>query len=249
MKQLVHSRKRVASTLGAVALVAIALAGRTMFASDHQDTPEVELAPRYDINDVYAFPGSNPNRIVLVLGTASPLTPAQTPSASFGHFEEELYQLKVDNNGDAREDLVFQFSFAGPKNNQRVVMRGPFKPNQVGTANTLMQNVTLTGKVGTRLVNDDDILLFAGPREDPFFIDLEQFFRIIPDRRPSTGPLSPMPTPASSFRAQGSAVDFLRGINDMAIVVELPTRMLFADGKTPSKLGIWGTTSKPRAGQ
>ena len=28
-------------------------------ASDHQDTPEVELHPRLDINDVYAFPGSS----------------------------------------------------------------------------------------------------------------------------------------------------------------------------------------------
>ena len=246
MKQLLLSRKRVAGTLGAAALVAVALVGRTVFASDHQDTPEVELAPRYDVNDVYAFPGSTPDRIVLVLGTASPLTPAQTPSFTFGHAEEELYQLKIDNNGDAQEDLVLQFYFGGPAGNQRVYMRGPFKPNQVGTANTLLPAVAMTGKVNTKLVGPNATWLFAGPRDDPFFIDLEQFFRILPDRRPSTGPLSKMPRPANSFLPKNEAVDFLRGINDMAIVVEMPTNLLYADGKTPTKLGIWGTTSKPR---
>lgn len=249
MNQLFRSRKRVAGTLGAAALVAIALAGRTLLASDHQDTPEVELAPRYDVNDVYAFPGSTPDRIVLVLGTASPVTPAQTPSFTFGNAEDELYQLKIDNNGDAREDLVLQFSFGGPAGNQRVFMRGPFKPNQVGTANTLLPTISISGATNTRLSGPNESWLFAGPRDDPFFIDLEQFFRIIPDRRPSTGPLSAMPRPASRFRGANDAVDFLRGINDMAIVVELPTRLLYADGKTPSKLGIWGTTSKPRPGQ
>jgi hypothetical protein len=90
------------------------------------------------------------------------------------------------------------------------------------------------------------IQLFAGPRDDPFFIDLEQFFRILPDRRPSTGPLSVPPTPAGSFRAPGSAVDFLTGINDMAIVIELPTSMLVADPSHPGKFGVWGTTSRAR---
>jgi len=90
------------------------------------------------------------------------------------------------------------------------------------------------------------VQLFAGPRDDPFFIDLEQFFRIIPDRRPSTGPLSVAPAPASSFRAPGEAVDFVRGYNDLAIDIELPVAMLSADGKHPGRFGVWGTTSRAR---
>ena len=39
--------------------------------------------------------------MVLVLGTSSPLTPAGTPSFAFGTKDEELYQIKVDNTGDA----------------------------------------------------------------------------------------------------------------------------------------------------
>ncbi len=59
----------LALTLGTVAAFGIT---KLTLASDHQDTPEVELAQKPDINDVYAFPGANEGRIVLAVTTASP---------------------------------------------------------------------------------------------------------------------------------------------------------------------------------
>jgi hypothetical protein len=236
-------RGRLVPTLVAVGLVAgLATGGKLLLASDHQDTPEVELSPRFDVNDVYAFPAATPGRMVLVLGTSSPLTPAKTPSFTFGTKDQELYQIKVDNTGDAVEDLVFQLTFTGTAGHQRVTLHGPVKPNRTGPANTLIGGrKTLSGPVNQVLGSADGIQLFAGPRDDPFFIDLEQFFRVLPDRRPSTGPLSVPPTPASSFRPIGQAVDFVRGLNDMAIVIELPTSMLGT-----GRFGVWGTTSRAR---
>jgi len=86
--------------------------------------------------------------------------------------------------------------------------------------------------------------VFAGVREDPFFIDLEQFFRILPDRKPSTGSLSVLPDAptATSFRSATSAVDFVKGFNVLSIVVELPASQLTAGGSP--KLGLWGTISR-----
>ncbi len=235
--------------LAAIAVVgSSALAIRQVMASDHQDTPLVELSPRFDVNDVYAFPSpSDPSRTVLVLGTSSPLTPAQTPSFTFGTRDQELYQLKIDNTGDAREDLVFQFTFTGKAGKQKVTMRGPYKPNQVGTLNTLVGGQQIKGYTNT-IIEANGIKLFAGPRDDPFFIDLEQFFRILPDRRPSTGPLSTITQGPLTFRpatGPNPAVDFVRGLNDMAIVVELPTAML-ANPATNGRFGVWGTTSRAR---
>src|SRR5687767_3475991 len=66
-----------AGTLLAVSAASIAF--RASLASDHQDTPEVELHPRLDINDVYAFPGTSADRIALVLTTSSPITPQHPP--------------------------------------------------------------------------------------------------------------------------------------------------------------------------
>lgn len=229
-------------------LAASAITVRQLVASDHQDTPLVEMSPRFDVNDVYAFPSpTNPSNTVLVLGTSSPITPAQTPSFTFGTKDQELYQLKIDNTGDAREDLVFQFTFTGKAGRQKVTMRGPIRPNVVGTRNKLVGGRPIKGNTNT-IITAGDIKLFAGPRDDPFFIDLEQFFRILPDRRPENGPLSTITQGPLTFRsATGAnpAVDFLRGINDMAIVVELPTAMI-ANAATNGRFGVWGTTSRAR---
>jgi hypothetical protein len=184
--------------------------------------------------------------VVLVLGTSSPLTPAATTTAAFGDESEVLYQLKIDNTGDANEDLVFQFTFTGPPGSQQVHVRGPVAPNATGVANTLVGTPTLDGPVGQTLGSPTGMQVFAGPRDDPFFIDLEAFFRILPDRKPTTGPLSQITQGPLTFRPPGQAVDFVRGFNDMAIVVELPTSMLVSDPAHPSKFGVWGTTSRAR---
>jgi hypothetical protein len=232
--------------VAAVALSASAALAGVVLASDHMDTPDVEANPRYDVNDVYAFPGASPDRVVLVLGTSSPLTPAGTRTAAFGDKDEVLYQLKVDNTGDAREDVVFQFTFSGPAGNQKVRMQGPMAPNEVGTSNTLLNGPReLQGGVNAVLGAPTATQLFAGPRDDPFFIDLEAFFRILPDRKPEAGPLSLITQGPLTFRPAGSAVDFLRGFNDLAIVVELPLAELTANGARP-KFGVWGTTSRAR---
>jgi len=103
---------------------------------------------------------------------------------------------------------------------------------------------SLTGAVNSNLGSASGLQVFAGLRDDPFFLDLEQFFRIVPDRKPVSGPLSQLPeTPsASAWRPVGQAVDYLRGINTLAIVVELPVSMLTAGGQP--KIGVWGTISR-----
>jgi hypothetical protein len=242
-----RNRAGRAAAIVALAGLGTATALRTLHSSDHQDTPEVELSPRMDINDVYAFPSkSDPaNRIVLVMTTSSPLTPAQSASAAFDM--DLLYQLKIDNTGDGIEDLVIQFTASDNTTSQAISMRGPVAPVMIG-ATTTNVNVApaVSGPINTVLGDPNGIQLFAGVRDDPFFLDLEQFFCIIPDRKPATGPLA-LPcatgTPgANGFRPAGSAVDYLNGYNTLAFVVELPKTMLTAGGN--AKIGIWGTISR-----
>ena len=242
---VLNARSRWLKT-AAVGVVATAAIAAVAIASDHMDTPLVEFNPKYDVNDVYAFPAANPMRTVLVLGTQSPITPANTAGATFGDQSKVLYQLKVDNTGDGREDLVFQFTFTGAAGAQQVHMRGPNAPNKVGVANTLVANAqVLSGAVGQTIGTGATVQLFAGPRDDPFFIDLDQFFTILPDRRPETGPLSLITQGPLTFRTADKAKDFLNGFNDMAIVVELPTGMLTNNGAN-KRFGVWGTTSNAR---
>jgi hypothetical protein len=234
---------RLAAAVATVAVLAGTGIGIAR-ASDHQDNPLVELNPAMDMTDVYAFPGSSPDRIALVLNSWAFLTPAQTPSTSFD--PNLLYQFKVDNTGDAKEDKVIQVVFKGTGANQTVEVRGPVAPPVIGAMNNQIANATpaVTGAVNQVLGSPSGIQVFAGAREEPFFIDLEQFFRILPDRKPSTGTLSALPDTATagSFRSAAAAVDFTKGFNVLSIVVELPTAMLTAGGS--AKLGIWGTISR-----
>ena len=244
MRTASNMRRTLRLTATIVAGAASVLAGQRLLAADHQDTPEVELGPRMDINDVYAFPGSTADRIAIVMTTSSPITPAQAPTAAFD--PNLLYQIKIDNTGDGVEDKVIQFTFrGGSAASQQVTMRGPVTPVQAGTMNTLVTaGPAVTGAINTVLGSSGGTQLFAGVRDDPFFLDLEQFFRIVPDRRPVSGALSQLPDQptASSFRAAGQAVDYLRGFNALALVVELPKSELTAGGN--AKIGVWGTISR-----
>ena len=226
----------------AVGIAALMGARQIAVASDHQDTADVELNPKQDMTDFYAFP-TTAGRIALVLNSQPFISPAAVATASFD--KNLLYQIKVDNSGDAMEDLVFQVTFKGTGAAQTVEVRGPLAPVVKGA----MQNVlsatepVVKGTINTVLGTTSGIQVFAGVRDDPFFIDLEQFFRILPDRRPSTGPLStPSTASASAFRPAGQAVDAVLGANLASIVIELPTAMLTAGGN--AKIGLWGTISR-----
>ena len=126
--------RRALAAAGAGLAFAAAGAVRIAVGSDHQDTPLVELNAEQDMTDVYAFPGSAPGRIALVLNSRAFLTPAQTPGAGFD--PNLLYQLKIDNDGDALEDKVIQVTFTGTGSAQQVEVRGPVDPPVVGA----MQN-------------------------------------------------------------------------------------------------------------
>jgi hypothetical protein len=229
--------------LAALLLVAGALAGGVRYAtgSDHQDTPLVELNPRMDLTDVYAFPGSAAGRIVLVMNTSGFLSPAQTPAAAFD--PNILYQFKVDNNGDAVEDRVIQVSFTGATTSQEVTVRGPITPAVTGAMMNVVSTSAgaITGSFNQPFGSASGIQAFAGPRDDSFFLDLEAAFCVLPDRRPASGPLAaPCALPSAGFRTPG--VNYIAGYNVLSIVVELPSSLL--ENGAPGKLGIWGTISR-----
>ena len=233
---------RAGLVVAAVVTAGAALfAARPILASDHQDTPEVELNPRMDINDVYAFPGASSDRMALVLTTSSPIVGGMSANASFD--PNLLYQIKVDNTNDAVEDLVFQVTFEGTGASQIVHVRGPVKPNETGARNTIVTSgPEVSGAVNTVLGSATGTQVFAGLRGDPFFIDLEQFFRIIPDRKPANGSLSQLPDAPSASGWRNPGVDFLKGISALAIVIELPVAQLTTT--TNKKIGVWATISR-----
>jgi hypothetical protein len=233
--------------VGLFVLAGAAGAAGIAIGSDHQDTPEVELNPKMDMTDVYAFPGSSAGRIALVMNSRAFLTPGATAAdASFD--PDLLYQFKIDNDGDAVEDRVIQVTFSGSGGDQQVAVRGPVDPPVQGAMLNQVADVSpdVSGAINTPLGTSTDLQVFTGPRDDPFFIDLEAAFCILPDRKPVGGALSaPCALPANPtapfyFRTPG--VNYVQGFNVLSIVVELPSALL--ENGAPGKLGIWGTISR-----
>lgn len=242
--KLSHARGALAALFAAAAL-----AGATRYAhsSDHQDTPLVELNPRMDLTDFYAFQNpTDPSRMVLIMNTSGFLDPAQTPDAAFD--PELLYQFKVDNTGDALEDKVIQVTFKGSTPaDQKVEVRIPGQAPIVGAMHNRIADIepAVTGPINQNLGSTSGVQVFAGAADDPFFLDLEAAFCILPDRRPSTGALSQdcaLSLPPASFRPAGEARNYIAGYNVLAIAIELPKSML--EGAAPGKLGLWATISR-----
>jgi hypothetical protein len=247
--QLRPTSARWALVAALVALGGLAGAARHAIGSDHQDTPFVELNPKTDLTDVYAFPGGS-GRTVLAMDTRAFLTPAQATDPAQASFDPDLlYQFKIDTDGDAVEDKVIQVTFTGEGADQQLQVRGPLAPPTRGAMENQVADVTpaVTGALKTVLGTSSGVQAFAGPRDDPFFIDLEAAFCILPDRRPVGGELSAScaltpSQPGSPFYFRSPGINYVNGFNVNAIVVELPNSLI--EGSAPGRLGVWGTISQ-----
>ena len=242
------SNRSLPVVLGGIAiLLTTGLVTRHALGSDHADTPEIAMTPGADLTDVFIFPSAeNPNNVVLAM-CVSPLIPAGQ-SATRAFDPNVLYQFKIDNTGDSVEDLVIQAKFdGGSSTNQLASVVGPTAPSMTGTQSKALKS-TATGYVGSTFTTPDGVKVFTGPREDPFFFDLEQFFTIFPDRSSPLDatkiqPVGQENTPrATTWRPVGAAKDFLKDLNVLSIVVEVPKTMIKGSGD--GKVRLWCTTSK-----
>ena len=93
----------------AVMLVLLVPAG--LLASSHREAPITALDHSADVTDWYAFVSfDHPDRVTMVLNVDPLLEPANGPNY-FPFDPNVLYEMKIDNNRDGKEDIVFQFRF------------------------------------------------------------------------------------------------------------------------------------------
>ncbi len=250
---------------GLVVAAAVAYGARPVMSSDHQDSPTTVNRPGSDISDVFAFPSpSNPNNVVLAIDV-NPLIP-QGQGGNTQFDPGVLYQIKIAHGTATAEDTVIQFVANGTGSGQTITMYGPATPNQVGTGNTILANTTTTVSIGqSSPVLPSGIQFFAGPRSDPFYFDLFQFFKIIPDRYYKNQPQFGSPTvpamssaslngfaKATNLNSVGTAFqcntapasDALasNNFNVLSLVVEVPKSIIAPPSGSPL-LNVWATTS------
>ena len=95
------------------AAVLAALAASASQASSHREAPAITRSPAVDATDFYLFNSYEAGRSGYVTVIANYI-PLQDPYGGPNYFALDpgaLYEIHFDNNGDAREDLTFQFRF------------------------------------------------------------------------------------------------------------------------------------------
>jgi hypothetical protein len=98
---------------------ALLFASASATASSHREAPFVTEHPKLDATDLYAFRSYEPGResFVTILANYLPLQDAYGGPNYFTLDPEAIYEIHVDNDADAVEDLTFQFRFTNTYNN------------------------------------------------------------------------------------------------------------------------------------
>ncbi|EMP54435.1 hypothetical protein MSNKSG1_15796 [Marinobacter santoriniensis NKSG1] len=82
-------------------------------ASSHREAPFITEMPKVDATDFYMFRSyeSGRSNYVTLIANYLPLQDAYGGPNYFDMDDDALYEIHIDNNGDAKEDLTFQFRF------------------------------------------------------------------------------------------------------------------------------------------
>ena len=90
--------------------------------SSHREAPEISKDPVADSSDLYAFVSPDkPDTVTLIAN----YVPLQIPAGGPNFFEfgdDVLYEIHVDNDGDGRPDLTYQFRFSTELRNNRTFL-------------------------------------------------------------------------------------------------------------------------------
>lgn len=247
------------------------------FASSHREAPLISADPLADNTDVYAFVSPDAPETVTLIANWIPLeAPGGGPNFyKFG--DDVLYRINIDNDGDAKDDIVYEFRFKTHVQNESTFLynTGPIASLDDATFN-VRQSYSVTridrhGRhvLGTNLstppVNvgvrstpnyealadaaihtlSDGSKVFAGQRDDPFFVDLGAVFDLL-GLRPFN-PAHVIPLPAAP------GVDGLTGLNTHTIALQIDKSLLTHDGLPPvdatntnSIIGVYSTTLRRR---
>jgi Domain of unknown function (DUF4331) len=254
----------VATALAAVAAGVIGPSGAS--ASSHREAPLISDDPAADNTDVYAFVSPDAPDTVTIIANYIPFEdPAGGPN--YYRFDPTaLYELNVDNNGDAEEDVVYQFRFSTTVANPNTFL---YNTNQVTSPTDADLNVKQTFSV-TRVTSLGSTMLatnlpvppanigprsnptydafqgvvdlgggrkvFAGPRDDPFFVDLGSIFDLGGLRPFNLAHVIPLPKEGGK--------DGVLNYNTHSIAIQVPKTDLLQAPAADGTIGIYASASR-----
>jgi hypothetical protein len=246
---------RLGSAATALAAI-IVIAPRFVTASDHDDGETSTKGRNVNLTDLYVFrekdqnPSAKDGDLVFVMNT-NPRSVARQQYYFSQNARYEFHVTRVANKDESptgREDVILRFEFDKPEANAQqrfqltTIKDGRKMSQSIGKTTALAANPQTAPVVNTLRAGKQNVEVFAGLREDPFFFDVEQFFRV----RAGAAGIGP----AVGFRPASQAVDFAKGYNVNAIVTRVP-RALIEGNSQSTVFDVWETISvrDPYTGQ
>jgi len=264
--------------VAAVAAVVRSAGPGSASASSHREAPYTSMDPSADNTDVYAFRSPDKTDTVTLVANFNPFEePAGGPN--FYPFDDTvLYEIHVDNNGDARPDITFQFRFRQQTRNPNTFLynTGPitslddpdWNRPQLYSVTMIRNDSSSNGHHGsgatTTTVLDDHLStppanigprstpnyealaqqvvsslpggmkVFAGQRDDPFFIDIGSIFDLLGLRPFNSFHLIPLPNMPG--------VDGLRKLSVNSIALQVPISLL--GSAAHNTIGVYASASR-----
>jgi len=255
-----------------VVTLVVGMAPSGALASSHREAPLISTDPTADNTDLYAFVSPDAPDTVTIIANYIPLEePAGGPN--FASFDDSvLYAIHVDNTGDSKDDITYQFRFKTTVANPNTFLYN-VGPIDSLTSSNVRQTYTVTrvkgndddakvlGKniptppvnIGPRSIPDNPgydalaagavttlnggIKVFAGQRDDPFFVDLGSIFDL--------GGLRPFNAAHVIPLSTDPGVDGVGGYNTHTIAMQIPISQL--KGPTGQMIiGIYASASRQK---
>ena len=237
-------------------IAALALAVKPVAASDHDDGEADGKGRNLNLTDLYVFRESDQNAgassddLILVMNT----NPRSLPRQQYYFSTNARYEFHISRalgnddmpTGDTEGLIRFEFGAPNESKQQPItitvvrdddeevittnddgspLLTSPINPNNQITTNQASIDSTFGSAPMT---------VFAGLREDPFYFDVEQYFRV----RAGAAGIGP----AVGFREPG--YDFTAGYNVNSIVVRIPRKLL---NSVTDTYDVWTTISTKNA--
>ncbi len=234
-------------------------------ASSHREAPLIGDDPSADNTDVYAFVSPDaPDKVTIIANYIPFEDPAGGPN--YYRFDPSvLYEIHVDNDGNARDDVTYQFRFKTSVGNKNTFL---YNTGQVTSATdpdlNVKQSFTVTRVGQSRTVLGSDIpvppanigprsnptydpfmgvanlgggrKVFAGPRDDPFFVDLGSIFDL--------GGLRPFNAAHLIPLAAEPGQDGVLNYNTHSIAIQVPKTDLLRAPAADGTIGIYASASR-----
>ena len=254
-----------------LALAAVVLVSSS--ASSHREAPLIASDPLADNTDVYAFVDPNHTDKVTLIANFIPL---ENPSAgpNFFRFDDNvLYEIHIDNDADAVEDITYQFRFTTSVRNPSTflyntgVVTSLDDPDlnvkqhgfvtrvdggrRTGTAMELGSFPVMPANVGLNSMPDYAAMIGSGVQQLPngcrvFAGPRDEGFYV---DLGAAFDLLQLRNLTGNF---GQPVGGTDGFNVHTIALQVPIEQLTRDGRRPTSatdpsavVGVWSTSSRP----